>query len=200
MGQRLTIEIKNKDKSLACAYYHWSGYTDSSLQILNLFMEAYSLLKDKNEISDQYKAVIALRATGAGLIENPNDVLDSTDIPEEIYFEDEEILDRNAGLIYISNDNIEDALYWSEGPITIDLESETICFEVVRYEDAEAFKEERELQELKLYKINFDPDSVPFESYKEFINEMRDALEDIRNNRYDTLIETPSGDTLCVIE
>ena len=31
MGQRLNIEIWNESKRLANAYYHWSGYTSSTL-------------------------------------------------------------------------------------------------------------------------------------------------------------------------
>ena len=31
MGQRLVIEIKEGDTVLANAYYHWSGYTETSL-------------------------------------------------------------------------------------------------------------------------------------------------------------------------
>ena len=34
MGQRLNIEIKKDSKVLANAYYHWSAYTSSALQML----------------------------------------------------------------------------------------------------------------------------------------------------------------------
>ena len=38
MGQRLVIEIKEGDTVLAIAYYHWSGYTETSLNLLNEVM------------------------------------------------------------------------------------------------------------------------------------------------------------------
>ena len=47
MGQRLVIEIKEGDTVLANAYYHWSGYTETSLNLLNEVMNKGIFNNDK---------------------------------------------------------------------------------------------------------------------------------------------------------
>ena len=69
MGQRLVINITDKDgKSLANAYYHWSGYTNSAASTLMDMLDNY------DELKEQYKdkkelAIRLLEETGAGLNE-----------------------------------------------------------------------------------------------------------------------------------
>ena len=65
MGQRLNLEIVEGEKTLANAYYHWGGYTESALEIAQAAVE--SLKKSEPEDSALENAVAALLDTGAGI-------------------------------------------------------------------------------------------------------------------------------------
>ena len=63
MGQRLVVQIEDCGKQLANAYYHWSAYTESALEITN------DVIQTLNEIAinktNIERAVHALYKTGA---------------------------------------------------------------------------------------------------------------------------------------
>lgn len=68
MGQRLVIEIKEGDTVLANAYYHWSGYTETSLNLLNEVMNKgiFNNIPIKFSKGDeQLYAIKLLETTGA---------------------------------------------------------------------------------------------------------------------------------------
>lgn len=71
MGQRLNIEIKNNEKTLANCYYHWSGYTASSLGLTKQIIEAYKANDDIK--ADVQGAVALLRITGAHEMDSVSD-------------------------------------------------------------------------------------------------------------------------------
>ena len=66
MGQRLNIEVHYDGELIANAYYHWSAYTSSSLNLLGKVIEAY---RSRTEINKLKVAVEILQATGAGINE-----------------------------------------------------------------------------------------------------------------------------------
>ncbi len=66
MGQRLNIEVHYDGELVANAYYHWSAYTSSSLNLLGKVIEAY---QNRTEINKLKVAVEILQATGAGINE-----------------------------------------------------------------------------------------------------------------------------------
>ena len=72
MGQRLVIEIKKGDSVLANAYYHWSGYTETSLNLLNEVMNKgiFNNIPIKFSKGDeQLYAIKLLETTGAKILE-----------------------------------------------------------------------------------------------------------------------------------
>ena len=50
MGQRLNIEIIENGKVLANAYYHWSGYTSSSLELTQEILEAIEKINYEDRV------------------------------------------------------------------------------------------------------------------------------------------------------
>ena len=66
MGQRLNIEIKENGTTLANAYYHWSAYTDSSLELTEHILKNIDSVEHENST---VKAIKLLETTGAGLTE-----------------------------------------------------------------------------------------------------------------------------------
>lgn len=143
MGQRLVIQNQINGESVNVIYYHWSAYTESSIEELKEFANRLSV-NYKNQ-SDSFFAM--LTDAGRELIEK----LDNgslTDI-EKIdlfnlmtYFSvsgtgasdkdslkylsqftndtDRQNVSRNEGLLAITKDDQEDTLGWSEGTLIVD--------------------------------------------------------------------------------
>lgn len=72
MGQRLNIEIVKNKNVLANCYYHWSGFSNSSIDLVVKIIEDFDYVKKcclsdpcKNE--DLLFAIRLLERTGAGL-------------------------------------------------------------------------------------------------------------------------------------
>ena len=68
MGQRLNVEILNKGTLMANAYYHWSAYTSSSLDIIEQILKSSKDAFEKKGIRNIFDAAIdMLESTGAKL-------------------------------------------------------------------------------------------------------------------------------------
>lgn len=114
MGQRLNIEIKKKGKRLANCYYHWSGYTRTSL---NLIQEILNSIYDYKDVEDDNRqAILLLETTGAGLIESEYNTLPET---EKKYHRIG--TNRNNGLIAITDKEMNNTEKWEEARVTINL-------------------------------------------------------------------------------
>lgn len=158
MGQRLTIQVynnQNSEESLATIYYHWSGYTTSSLHELENLIATYRKTSQKfNRRGALYAAVLE---QGGGIedwakdslenLNNPkigqkekdimlanyNDFKETLDLDPEIkeLYENVQVsANRNDGLISFTQKAQEDTMYWSEGSIKLYLDEEAFDFEV----------------------------------------------------------------------
>lgn len=192
MGQRLVVEIKKDDNPVANAYYHWSAYTDSSLEVLKQTLENYNELKEScvnenGEIDAVLVAVKMLENTGAGLTQNEMEEM------KKLYpnIDFKKAVDRNEGLISITEAEMEDSRGWSEGIIFIDLDSEMISFYVIS--ELSCCDEDTlySLSEL----IDRDPDDIIEEASAEEIEDIiQNAFEkvpDISDNIKCSLEEIP---------
>ena len=151
MGQRLNIEIKLNETVLFNCYYHWSGYTESALELTKLALSAYN--KKPNYSTDYYNiAVKMLLATGASfnstehraywayVKEYNRQLMASPFFPEnneqhkleQIRYNQH--VDRNNGLISFTSLGIKETRDWEEARVTIDLSTETVNFDAVMYE------------------------------------------------------------------
>lgn len=152
MGQRLNLEITKKNRVVANAYYHWSAYTGSAYELTAM---AYNFIKyNKGSIKDsKLLAIRALEATGAGVPdwqEGESELRRLRNIRKYSTTEFEPFQDRNHGIISCFTDSIKETEDWAEGTVTIDLDTESICFTVFSFYDSvedikdwyEDFKEE----------------------------------------------------------
>lgn len=160
MGQRLVINVYEKDEKVANAYYHWSGYTLSSLEILKDISRAYA--EDKN-----MSAVDLLKTTGAKLADDEN-------------------CDRNEGIIETTEEGMYDSSRWSEGDIHIYLDENRFDFDVIMYQDKDDIKydlenywENIELKDIK--QLGFDLENLPLDDIDtiENLSDKFAELEDI---------------------
>ena len=142
MGQRLVIKMmdnsEENDGLLATGYYHWSGYTSSSFSLLKEIVEEYLENEEeynKDSFNDHrtnnlFKAIRLLENSGAGLtddLQKAKDIFNGCDFKESS--------SRNEGLIDISKEGMNDALFWAEALIEINLDEETISFQAFSYWD-----------------------------------------------------------------
>jgi hypothetical protein len=129
MGQRLNLEIRDGDKILANSYYHWSAYTDSAYELTTRvlsFIEA-------NPMDDHLLlAVRALESTGAGLSKcgpiEKSEYGQMRSRYKDLDFSD--VVDRNLGLISVTEEGIKETQFWAEGTSVIDISTGKISFDV----------------------------------------------------------------------
>ena len=174
IGQRLIIQIVYEDEALAAAYYHWSGYTGSALDIVSKCLSAYKTL---NDLSPEEKAIKMLGATGAGLA-GETSILEYCKYKflNPNFVNIKPATDRNLGLIGISQEDIDENIRWGEEFVTISLDKETVDFGVC-YELYEEDMEECEDDELEsLETISFDStEDIAFDDFDDFAGEVGSA-------------------------
>lgn len=164
MGQRLNIELIDGKDTVANAYYHWSAYTSSAIDLTNKILVAIDGVKG----TPLERAVKLLELTGAGVndIERGRIEKDTSNRFDGIEFRD--CINRNEGLLAVTDEGIKETRSWEEGRVTIHLDSRTIDFsvywEVVRDEYEEDYEED--FDQLPLVEgVSFD--GIPFgEFYK----------------------------------
>lgn len=145
MGQRLNIEIKNNKETLANCYYHWSGFTTSSLELTKIIIE---YLKNNNVSKDVNGAIELLKSTGADFKK-----------------------DRNSGLIGISEKEIEETRSWEEGRIEINLNDNTFNFKCAFENNYTDDEEIWKLISHLFYKIDIKSKSnISFDKIDELLN------------------------------
>lgn len=181
MGQRLNLEIVSNDTCLANAYYHWGGYTSSSLELT-----VKALTKYNSEIrrTDEFfiNAIEMLLSTGAAFTVNEKMVYDSiqfTDMLGEVI--DKKILeisdkvDRSNGLISVSSYGIFDTRCWEEARVQIDICNKQIKFGAVYKLDEDDLSEIKDIENIT--KLDFDLNAIPFESFQIFKMFLEDLIK-----------------------
>jgi hypothetical protein len=116
--------LYNGKERLANAYYHWSAYSLPSITLTEV------VIKKLEEIGDalppKLKAIKALEATGAGMVKT--ELEEAKALFPNVEFKP--CVDRNEGLLGITQDYMDTTFDWNEGFIKIDIKSETFCFDV----------------------------------------------------------------------
>ena len=157
MGQRLDLEIRKKGKVLANAYYHWSAYTSSSFELVNL---AYDYIaRNHHKENDLMLAVHALEYTGAGMED-----CELTEVYKQRKYagvEFKKAKDRNEGLLAISEKGIESTIQWAEETAVIDItnpEDIKFNFWVVWADNEDYYIENDKNESDVIVDYDFDPE------------------------------------------
>lgn len=136
MGQRLDIEIIKNNKVVGNCYYHWGAYTASALELSKGIIESYNAIEDKN-IPDEVIAVMSFsNAKNLNIDKNTFELVEqypglseeSLKYMKEKYPEHEwkVYVDRNAGIIGVTEDDMNFISSLAEGIVMIDLDSKTV--------------------------------------------------------------------------
>lgn len=178
MGQRLNIEIKNSKKVLANAYYHWSGYTGSSLYLTEEILAEISRSPRENFKNDKEYAVALLMSTGANIEENQEKYAAKYGISEEICKKSSEKLNRNTGIIAMRPIFQKDTRNYEEARVTIDIDRKIVKFNVLCWRgDLKYWQERNGTNEIpkkcpiKFNKLDFNEVSKATKYYENFAND-----------------------------
>ena len=167
MGQRLVITIHAFNEDIAKIYYHSSAYTTSDLQ------KAKDIIDNVNWFDATSKDELILRITrqleecGGGVNIRDREAFKKK-YPNETFKDD---INRNYGLIAITDDGMGELEYWSERDLTIDFDEETVYNEVMfTYVSDEEFRQERadsryeddDIDVKNIKQLLFDPTEVHF--------------------------------------
>lgn len=193
MGQRLNIEIWNNGQVLANAYYHWSGYTSSSIALTRKVIDN---IDNTNCDDDRLKAVWLLQNTGAGLNEDERKSILAKDFTNLT-----PCYSRNEGLIAITDNSIQETRSWEEARVTIYLDERRVDFNVgYREKKWDYDKECDELDKptfdaLPIVEWNLkDIKFADFYLFEQLLTEM------IENEQYDFRLKTEPWTVFSMIE
>lgn len=149
MGQPLVIEIYSDKTLLASAYYHWSEYTQSALELAKNILR---FLNNNSENNQQLKAIKAFEYVGSGLVEQSLTLAKKKF--QNVPFK--EVINRNYGLIAITEEDINNNINNASGLMEIDLNTNTANFQSFWFYnnkqeiiEANDWMEKEELEELK---------------------------------------------------
>lgn len=194
MGQRLNIEIWNDGLILANAYYHWSGYTSSAIELTRKIL--IDNIGNENNNNSRLKAIQLLQNTGAGLTESERNCI----FAEKGFINFTPCYGRNEGLIAITDKGIQDTRIWEETRVSIYLDESRIDFNAFYCEDRWEYDkacDESSKQFDKLPIVNWNLKDIKFKDFylfEELIKEM------IKNKEYCFRLKTEPWKVYTMIE
>lgn len=188
MGQRMVCTVKKNQEDICKLYYHWSAYTVSAL------METRDIIQwiDECEDDDLVLHLIRCAEQNGGGIQNGVDGNEWNYISRlypDCAFKCEPI-NRNNGLIAVSEEGMAEMQRWSEGDVEIDIDSRTVNFTVFGgYDSLEEYETERmdwdedyEKQNLDdIYNIGFNLGCFDFDDIEDVIAAVEDEDFIVRN-------------------
>lgn len=167
MGQRLVITIHAFNEDIAKISYHWSAYTTSALQEAKDLIDNVSWFNTTSKDELILCIIRQLEKCGGGVSIRDREAFKKK-YPNETFEDD---VNRNCGLIAITENGMKELERWSEGGLTIDFDEEKIYNEVMfTYESDEEFKQGRadagyeddDIDVKNIKRLLFDPTEVHF--------------------------------------
>ena len=188
MGQRLNLEIVRGDQVIANAYYHWSGYTTSSIHLTNLLLASMKLHESMG-LTDISLGYHTLRSTGATLPKGEQtSFIAGLDLPkaELLLIEEDDQPSRNEGLIGLSASAIKSTQDWAEATVKYDLDTKLVNFgAMTEYRNAKDIRDDYELSDEEMNKI---PHSAHEFNLCEMTSEELDQLSEICKVAYESKV------------
>ena len=135
MGQRLVVTVKSTGEDLCKMYFHWSAYTISALMEVRDMMAEFPM--ETNSKEDAILYFIRYCEEYGGGLDGGMDGKEWNYITNKYpnYKFKSENINRNRGLIAISEDGMDEMQSWSEGDIYINLDEMTVHNELFWYYD-----------------------------------------------------------------
>ena len=173
MGQRLNLEIHSNGERLANSYYHWSGYTGSTADLVTQVI--MNLEYAPAEMTDKQKAVWLLYKTGARF--DPEEFVriheNNIDLSDYSFAVDDKVVDRSDGLLAITKEGMDQTEYWEEAHAEVDITNQTVFFGPIYSEIKTNFEQEYEedTNDYPVFDIREDL-TYSFEEWPAFYNKL----------------------------
>ena len=204
MGQRLNIEIMKNGETIANCYYHWSAYTTSALATAIMVISNYEELL-KQDLPDEVLAVKMFENCYSYLPLSKNEH-SYAGLSEESYkymtekypgYEFRQSTDRNAGIIGVTDEDIEETRKYEEGTLYIYLDNKIIDNSGLIWEqEIEEYEEE--------YEVTVDVDKskvIPYDNLSTIpFDKAEKTLSDIFNNRNSLYVSKDKTSVIIFIE
>lgn len=181
MGQRLGLEIRHHGETLANCYYHWSGYTRSTLFLVADILEEDARLALPQDTIEQstFRAVKLFEKTGAGVSDEERDAVTALGCGRDF----QSMTSRSEGITSITEEGIRETFEAAEALAVIDFQSRTISFDAIHVYDKEDYLSiyddaEETYEKLVAYHPDFDPVDFAFEHLPEMCRMAQEASDD----------------------
>ena len=179
MGQRLNLEIVVGENVIANAYYHWSGFTSTSLEVTKKALEKFKSFSGYVASPGAYElALDMLENTGATFTKDELNAYNSCGFYDffgnEIPRKERKtgVVDRNNGLISITSKGINSTRYWEEARVQIDVRKKFVNFDAVWEISEKELLEEYDINKKDLTEIEYDLSKIPFDKFNDFCKEI----------------------------
>ena len=141
MGQRLVVQINKGETPLANAYYHWSAYTGSAAIMTNDILGYFDEVDESLTLKQQ--AAWLLYKTGARFNDMEIEQMkkDGIDANQFDFVFDGVEVNRNDGLLCVTEDGMDSNMSWEEGRVDIDIETREVYFGVMCIDTPEGYSE-----------------------------------------------------------
>lgn len=186
MGQRLVVKCIYDKELIATIYYHWSGFTISSLEETKSILDSLDLSKFYNEESKEdiiFQLINYLEKNGGGV-----DV-DDRGLAKECFSEYNfsTNVDRNCGLLAFSPDNMESMINIAEGIVEINFDTCKIHNDVLAEYDIDDYLEyfcDGNDENLYIPSLDFDLIDIGFNDLEDVIERLKrgDSFAYINSN------------------
>lgn len=160
MGERLVLSIERNLEPVMTAYYQWSGYTKTAINIIKSIHKSLDSI-NKPSIQDVYKA---LRKTGAGpslsmIAANENDPVFDLGIDINVYK-----VDGTDGIIDIQSNKMKDSIYYADNLISFDLADKTWASTVFSNDSFNVIipNDQKDVKEQIIMKLKEDKDDLGY--------------------------------------
>lgn len=193
MGQRLNVEIISGSKPICATYFHWSGYTSSSIEIANDVINAFKDIEQVT-IPEVYKRMKEACKGSSVTPQEANNIKSSLGIE----LTPKKFVNRNDGLIYFTEKEIENVRHWEEARVTVNLDNKTCNVDaVIHYTSEKEIKEVKEDYPDNIVKVDSCPlgEEIPFDDFEEMMQPILDIIDDEKYT-----LELPDGTLVSFIE
>lgn len=180
MGQRLNLEIVYGDNVLANSYYHWSGFTRSSLEVARKALEVFDDTRTKGY--ERYElALDMLEHTGAKFGQQELNAWNSVEFFALFTKIDKkkrnvDNANRNDGFIAITSYGINDTREWEEARITIDIKNKNVLTNIVWKIDSDSI-EDYEIDTENVREVYFNFEKFRFDEIDNIINQFKEIAK-----------------------
>lgn len=179
MGQRLVVTIKAFDETIANIYYHWSAYTLTGLLEIKDLLESVDFDAATSKKDLLFRIIRYCEENGGGLSDCRDFEAAKKIFPDTSFREG---VDRNYGLVAITDGTMSESQNYSEGDALIDFDEDMVEYGVyLAYDSIEDLNAELLDMEMEPFtsdeipKININPGWFHFEDIYSVLDGIEDA-------------------------